>query len=137
MMKFVAMTLAALLLAGVLLAQAATGQPPQKQTGMRAPACNAPGEVSLYFERDSAVLNPFSIALVDRVADEAKSCGLAQVTAETRIDRARGEAISRAFQSRGVKLILTGPKLAAPPAGNDISARAAKLRLDMTQKGVG
>src|SRR5690348_16435458 len=98
MMKLVSMTLAALMLLGVVMVSAASAQTPCKAT--------EPREVSLYFERDQSQLNDFSKALVDRVASEAKNCGLKQIVAETKIDAKRAAVIADTFQSRGVKVIL-------------------------------
>src|SRR5262245_22535277 len=119
MMKLVSMILAGLMLLGVVFVSAATAQTPCKST--------EPREVSLYFERDQSQLNDFSKALVDRVASEAKSCGLTQVVAETKIDARRAAVITDTFKSRGVRVILVSPAM-SPAAGDDIAARSAKLR---------
>ena len=97
-----------------------------------------PREVSLYFERDQSELNDFSKALVDRVASEAKNCGLTQVVAETRIDARRAAVISDTFRSRGVKVILVSPAMMPAPMksemGDDVAARSAKLRLTLSDR---
>jgi ABC-type sugar transport system substrate-binding protein len=92
-----------------------------------------PREVSLYFERDQSQLNDFSKTLVDRVASEAKNCGLTQVVAETRIDAKRAAVISDTFKARGVKVILVSPAM-MPATGDDVAARAAKLRLTLSDR---
>lgn len=99
------------------------------------PACGSaePREVSLYFELDSTQLNDFSKTLVDRVANEAKNCGLTQVVAETRVDGKRAAVISDTFQARGMRVILLTPAMAAP-TNDDVAGRSAKLRLTMAEK---
>jgi hypothetical protein len=92
-----------------------------------------PREVSLYFELDQSQLNDFSKTLVDRVANEAKTCGLSQVVAETRVDARRARVITDTFQARGMRVILLTPAMAAP-TGDDVANRAAKLRLTMAEK---
>ena len=99
------------------------------------PTCGSsePREVSLYFEQDSSELNDFSKTLVDRVANEAKNCGLSQVVAETRVDGKRAAVITDTFQARGMRVILLTPAMSAPTT-DDVSGRSAKLRLTMAEK---
>jgi ABC-type sugar transport system substrate-binding protein len=105
------------------------------QTSRTTQPCKSsePREVSLYFERDQAQLNDFSKTLVDRVASEAKNCGLTQVVAETRIDAKRAAVISDTFKSRGVRVILVSPAM-TQATGDDVAARAAKLRLTLSDR---
>src|SRR5689334_11254327 len=125
MTKLVSMILAGLMLLGVMFVSTAMAQTPCRSS--------EPREVSLYFERDQSQLNDFSKALVDRVASEAKSCGLTQVVAETKIDAKRAAVISDTFKSRGVKVILVSPAM-APVKGDSIAARSAKLRLTLADR---
>ena len=130
MMKLVSMVLAGLMLLGMMfvstaMAQSSTGAAPCKST--------EPREVSLYFERDQSQLNDFSKTLVDRVASEAKNCGLTQVVAETKIDAKRAAVITDTFKSRGVKVILVSPAM-MPAAGEGVAARSAKLRLTLSDR---
>ncbi|HEV7690017.1 MAG TPA: hypothetical protein VGO52_04320 [Hyphomonadaceae bacterium] len=120
-----AITLGIFAVGGVAFAANAGAQTPCKTS--------EPREVSLYFERDQSQLNDFSKALVDRVASEAKNCGLTQVVAETKIDAKRAAVISDTFKSRGVKVILVSPAM-MPSAGDDVAARAAKLRLTLSDR---
>jgi hypothetical protein len=125
MMKLVSMMLAGLMLLGVMFVSTAAAQTPCKSA--------EPREVSLYFERDQSQLNDFSKALVDRVANEAKNCGLSRIVAETKIDAKRASVISETFKSRGITVILVSPAM-MPAAGDDIAARAAKLRLTLNDR---
>jgi len=120
-----AITLGIFAIGGVAFAANAGAQTPCKS--------NEPREVSLYFERDQSQLNDFSKALVDRVASEAKGCGLTQVVAETKIDAKRAAVISDTFKSRGVRVILVSPAM-MPATGDDVAARAAKLRLTLSDR---
>jgi hypothetical protein len=121
-----AITLGIFAIGGVAFAAAnASAQQPCKSS--------EPREVSLYFERDQAQLNDFSKTLVDRVASEAKNCGLTQVVAETKIDARRAAVISDTFKSRGVRVILVSPAM-MPASGDDVAARAAKLRLTLSDR---
>lgn len=140
MTKLVSMTLAGLMLLSVVLVSAAAAQSPGTQSlgtqssGTGAPCKSSePREVSLYFERDQMQLNDFSKALVDRVASEAKACGLTQVIAETKIDAKRAAVITDTFKSRGVKVILISPAM-MPATGDGIAARSAKLRLTLSDR---
>ena len=120
-----AITLGIFAVGGLVFAANAGAQTPCKSS--------EPREVSLYFERDQAQLNDFSKTLVDRVASEAKNCGLTQVVAETRIDARRAAVISDTFKSRGVRVILVSPAM-MPATGDDVAARAAKLRLTLSDR---
>ena len=120
-----AITLGIFAVGGLVFAANAGAQTPCKSS--------EPREVSLYFERDQSELNDFSKALVDRVASEAKNCGLTQVVAETKIDARRAAVISDTFKSRGVKVILVSPAM-MPATGDDVAARAAKLRLTLSDR---
>jgi hypothetical protein len=132
MMKPIVVTLGALALAIAPLWAAASAN---AQSPKSPPACGStePREVSLYFELDSTELNDFSKTLVDRVANEAKNCGLSQVVAETRVDGKRAAVITDTFQARGMRVILLTPAM-APSAGDDVAGRSAKLRLTMAEK---
>jgi hypothetical protein len=127
MKNLVAMTLGAAALACAVTPATAQAKSP--------PTCGStePREVSLYFELDSTQLNDFSKTLVDRVANEAKNCGLSQVVAETRVDGKRAAVITDTFQARGMRVILLTPAM-APPAADDVAGRSAKLRLTMAEK---
>jgi len=120
-----AITLGIFAVGGLAFAANAGAQTPCKSS--------EPREVSLYFERDQSQLNDFSKTLVDRVANEAKTCGLSQVVAETRVDANRARVITDTFQARGMRVILLTPAMAAP-TGDDVANRAAKLRLTMAEK---
>ena len=122
-----AITLGIFATGGIVWAASADAQSPA--------SCKSaePREVSLYFELDSTQLNDFSKTLVDRVANEAKNCGLTQVVAETRVDGKRAAVISDTFQARGMRVILLTPAMAAP-TNNDVAGRSAKLRLTMAEK---
>jgi len=90
-------------------------------------------EVSVYFEKGKSEFNDFSKAVIERVAAEAKSCGISQVVAETKVDGKRLDAISNAFEPLGLKVILAGPPRIAPPAGDSIADRSASVRLTMNR----
>jgi ABC-type sugar transport system substrate-binding protein len=86
---------------------------------------------SVYFETGKTNLNPFSEAVIDRVAAEAKACGAAQVVAQADSE-ARAKAVSKAFESRGVDVVVVTPP--APPPSDDgfIAQRAAQVRLTLS-----
>jgi hypothetical protein len=130
MTKLISMLLAGMMLLGVMFVSTATAQSSQTMTPCKS---SEPREVSLYFERDRAELNDFSKALVDRVANEAKNCGLSRIVAETKIDAKRASVISETFKSRGINVILVSPAM-MPVAGDDITARSAKLRLTLNDR---
>lgn len=124
--------------AALLTASIALSGAPAIAQAKAPPTCgsNEPREVSLYFERDQTQLNDFSKALVERVANEAKHCGLSQVVAETKIDAKRANIITDTFQARGVKVILVSPAM-SQASGDDVAARSAKLRLTLNDNKVG
>ncbi len=84
-------------------------------------------EVSVYFEKGKSEINPFSKAVVDRVAEDVKACGAAAVVVDAGPDGQRAEAISSAFESHGVKPIVATPSGAS--ADGFIPERAATVRL--------
>ncbi len=107
--------------------------PAAAQARNQAPDCPA-REVSLYFERDKAELNSFSKVLVDKVVTEAKSCGARQILAEAQADPAHAHAISDAFESRGLKVVMAAsPRTSAAPS-EAMAARATSVRLTLNNK---
>jgi hypothetical protein len=122
MKTLTAMTLGALALGTAAFIYDASAQ---------APSCSS-REVSVYFEKGKAELNGFSKAVVERVATEAKACGLTTVVAETKVDGKRAAALSKAFKPLGLTVILAGSPALAPAAGDFIADRAASVRLTMT-----
>jgi hypothetical protein len=87
-------------------------------------------EASVYFEKGKLEINGFSKAVVERMAEEAKACGIDTVVADANVDPKRADALSRAFQPLGLKVVTAGsPTLA--PAGDFIAQRSAKVRLTM------
>jgi hypothetical protein len=89
-------------------------------------------EASVYFEKGASEINGFSKAVVERVATEAKACGLTTVVAETKVDDKRAAALATAFKQLGVTVVLAGSPTLAPAAGDFIADRAASVRLSMS-----
>jgi hypothetical protein len=86
---------------------------------------------SIYFERNSTQFNNFAMAVIDRVAQDARACGVRQVVAQTSMDQAHAEAITRAFASKGLSVIHASNPLETPQSGKFIAERAAKVRLTL------
>jgi hypothetical protein len=124
MQALTAMTIGALVLGAVAFAY--------DTASADEPAC-AGREASIYFEKGRNEFNDFSKAVVERLAAEAKACGVSQVVAETRVGGKRLDAISNAFEPLGLKVILVGPPRVAPPAGDFVADRAASVRLTMSR----
>lgn len=124
MQTLTAMTLGA-------LALGAAGFAYDSSTGQTPPAC-PDREASVYFEKGEARFNDFSTAVIERVAAEARACGAQAVVAETSIGGAYAEAITSAFDAKGLNVIVAAPPT-APPAGDFIAGRAANVRLTMNR----
>lgn len=123
MQTLTAMTLGALTLGAAAFAyDSSTGQ---------TPALCSSHEASVYFERDSTQFNNFAMAVIDRVAQDARACGARQVVARTSMDKAHAEAITRAFASKGLGVVLAGSPQTAPRDGDFIADRAAVVRLTL------
>ena len=84
--------------------------------------------VDIYFDRDSTEFNQFSQQLVERMAQEARTCGSKQVVVESASGAERAKAVSEKFQSLGVKVILAG-QTAAAPEGDSVANRAVTIRV--------
>ena len=124
MQPLTAMTLAALALgAGAFCYDSATAQ-----TAPDMSAC-ATQEVSLYFEKGEDKLNDFSKAVAERIASEAKACGITEITAVTRVDAKRADAISRTFAAKGLNVALVGPLLQLASMRDTVEDRAASVRI--------
>jgi hypothetical protein len=115
------LTLGALALGGVAFIYDASAQ---------APSCSG-REASVYFEKGKSELNGFSKVVIERVAAEAKACGLTTVVAETKVDGKRADALANAFKPLGLTVVVAGPPALAPAAGDFIADRAASVRLTM------
>lgn len=118
------MTLGAALigLAGLVYDTATADEPPSCSTR----------EASVYFENGNMKLNDFSTAVIDRVAAEAKACGAAQVVAQSNSD-ARAQAVSKAFEARGVQVVVvTQPPVSLTGEDGFIAGRAARVRLTLS-----
>jgi hypothetical protein len=124
MQALTAMTLGALVLGAAAFAYDAASA--------REQACEG-REASIYFEKGKTEFNDFSKVVVERVAAEAKACGISQIVASTKAGGKRAEAIARAFEPLGVKVILVGQPPTAPAVGDFISDRAASVRLTMNR----
>jgi ABC-type sugar transport system substrate-binding protein len=124
MQTLTAMTLGALILGAAAFAYdaASAGEP----------LC-AGREVSVYFEKGKSEINEFSKAVVERVAAEAKACGIDTVVADTKVDSRRTAAITEAFEPLGVKVVVAGNPPSAPASGDFIADRAATVRLTMNR----
>ncbi len=120
MQRLTAMTIVAALLglAGFVY-DSATAQAPK--------ACSTRA-VDIYFEKDSTEFNAFSQQLVERMAQEARSCGSKQVVVENAAGPSRANAVSQKLRSLGVQVIFV-PQKAAAPAGDSIADRAVTLRV--------
>jgi hypothetical protein len=88
-------------------------------------------KASIYFEKDATGLNAFSQAVIDHIAQEARACGARQVVAQTSLSQAHADAITRAFASRGLGVIVASTPQATPQAGKFIADRAAVVRLTL------
>jgi hypothetical protein len=88
-------------------------------------------EASVYFERNSTQFNNFAMAVIDRVAQDARACGASQVVAQTSMDQAHADAITRAFASKGLGVILASAPQTAPQSVDFIADRAAVVRLTL------
>ena len=110
-----------------LLAAPALGQEP----------CEA-RPAAVYFEPGATTFNAESKAVIDRVAQEAKTCGAKRVVAEAP-NGERGKAISDAFASQGVTVVLgnapNAPKMISPD--ESMRDRSATLRVDARAGRVG
>ena len=120
MQRLTAMTIGAALLglAGFVYDSAAAQAP--KACSTRA--------VDIYFEKDSAEFNAFSQQLVERMAQEARSCGSKQVVVENASGPDRANAVSEKLRSLGVKVIFS-PQRVVAPAGESIADRSVTLRV--------
>lgn len=125
MQSLTAMTLGALALgAAAFTYDSSTGQ---------TPALCSSHEASVYFERNSTQFNNFAIAVIDRVAQDARACGARQVVARANMDEAHAVAITRAFASKGLGVILASTPAMASPSGDFIANRAAVVRLTLNR----
>ena len=123
MQTLTAMTIGALALGAAAFAyDSSTGQTPG-----RCPTHQA----SVYFEKDATGLNVFSEAVIDRIAQEARACGASQVVAQTSLGPAHADAISRAFASKGLGVIVASSTPVAPQATEFVADRAAVVRLTL------
>jgi hypothetical protein len=86
-------------------------------------------QASVYFERGSTQFNNFAMAVIDRVAQDARACGIDHVVAQTSMDQAHADAITRAFASKGLGVILASTPQPAAQDGDFIAERAAVVRL--------
>lgn len=111
-------------LAGLVYDGATAGQP------MACPDRAA----SIYFERGAAELSEASNTVIDRIAAEAKACGADEVIARTDTD-ARVETLTRAFEARGLRLVVVKPPSVAPSADDSfIAGRVAKVGLTLNRE---
>lgn len=118
------LTLAALALGAVAFAyDSATAQTPSPQA-----AC-AGLDVSLYFEKGKIELNDFSKAVAERIAAEAKACGVREIVAETKVSGKRADAITRTFESMDMKVAFVGPHLMLASASDTVADRTASVRI--------
>jgi hypothetical protein len=124
MQTLTAMTLGALIIGGLAFAYDAASADE--------PSC-AGREASVYFEKGKSEINDFSKAVVERVAAEAKACGVTTVVADTKVDGRRAASLARAFEPLGLKVVVTGSPRLAPPAGDFIADREARVRLTMSR----
>jgi hypothetical protein len=91
-------------------------------------------EASIYFEHGAARLSESSNTVIDRIAAEAKACGAVQVIARTDTD-ARAQTLSRAFEARGLRLVVVEPPSVAPSADDGfIAGRVAKVGLTLNRE---
>lgn len=124
MQTLTAMTLGALILGAAAFAYDAASAQEASCEGR---------EVSVYFEKGKSDINDFSRAVVERIAAEAKACGITTVIADTKVDGRRAAAIAEAFQPSGVKVVLAGNPSLAPANGDFIADRAVTVRLTMNR----
>ncbi|HEX5006168.1 MAG TPA: hypothetical protein VFV70_03585 [Hyphomonadaceae bacterium] len=123
MQTLTAMTLGALALGAAAFAyDSSIGQTPN-----RCPAHQA----SVYFEKDATGLNLFAEAVIDRIAQEARACGAHQVVAQTSLSQAHADAISRAFASKGLGVIVARTPQATVQPADFVGDRAAVVRLTL------
>jgi hypothetical protein len=94
MQTLTAMTLGALALGAAALLYDASAH--------SAVACSG-REASIQFENGKADMDDLSRAIVERMAAEAKACGVDTVVAEA--DGKRAAALAKAFRPTGVKLV--------------------------------
>lgn len=120
MQRLTAMTMGAVLLglAGFVY-DSASAQAPK--------ACSSRA-VDIYFEKDSTEFNTFSQQLVERMAQEARSCGSKQVVVENASGPDRANAVSAKLKSLGVQVIFV-PQQAVAPAGESVADRSVTLRV--------
>lgn len=124
MQTLTAMTLGALILGAAAFAYDAASAQEASCEGR---------EVSVYFEKGKSDINDFSRAVVERIAAEAKACGITTVIADTKVDGRRAAAIAKAFRPSGVKIVLAGNPSLAPANGDFIADRAVTVRLTMNR----
>jgi hypothetical protein len=123
MQSLTALTIGALALGSAAFAyDASTGQTPAM--------CSA-HVASIYFERGAVQFNKFSQVVIDRVAQDAHACGARQVVAQANVDEAHADAITRAFASKGLDVVLAGAPNTAPSRSDFIADRAAVVRLTL------
>ncbi len=126
MQTLTAMTLGALILGAAAFAYDAASAQDAFCEGL---------EVSVYFEKGKSEINDFSKVVVERVAAEAKACGITTIVADTNVEgrRAVAIAIAKAFQPSGVRVVFAGNPSLAPADGDFIADRAATVRLTMNR----
>jgi ABC-type sugar transport system substrate-binding protein len=103
-----------------------------------APHC-ADREVVLYFEKGEADFNEFSQALLAKVADAARACGVAQVTAqapEGALAAQRAAAVEDALEDLGVRVLLVDSGGAAATAPVGVLDRRARVRMTLASPAV-
>jgi hypothetical protein len=124
MQALTAMTLGALALGAAAFLYDAAADPV---------SCSGGREGAVYFEKGKSEINEFSRAVVERVAREAKVCGLTAVVADAGIGHKRAVALAQAFKPLGLQVILAEHGLAADK-GDLVADRAARIRLTMNRE---
>lgn len=122
MQRLTAMTIGAALIGLCGFAYDATAQ----VSGQSA-ACPA-HEATVYFAKDSNVLNSEQHFAIVSMAEAARACGAKGVVVQASGDADRARAVSTALRQRGVKsTIVSLPRLA--PLGDTMIARSVTLRV--------
>ena len=133
------MKIAAIAVAASMSAVAAVGllsAPAHAQTA----GC-AERQVFVYFQPAEASLDPFSDAVVARLASEAKACSSARIVAAApagELSRDRANALKAAFLDRGVRLSLEpSATYSRLNAEESVLDRAARVQISLASPPVG
>ena len=93
---------------------------------------------TVYFESGSAVLNVQSVAMIDRMVEDAKACGGARILVKAS-NEMRSRALAETLARRGVRAMLTpvSPTAIAVSTGESMQSRSATLQIQAGGERIG